>query len=241
MHAKGEEVRLVLLLAALDPSGGAGIAADVKTAHSLGYFPLSVVTAVTYQNTCEVRGVSLLESDIVIKQIEAVLDDVNVSWMKAGACVKAEYLDFGLKVVYDPVLRATVGHELTDVEESIKAAEKSYVITPNREEAKAMCSYLGQKFSGIEEVCEILHEELGCAVVVTGVEDLVYDGKRIERIKAEHSGLDVHGTGCVYSTALACFLQENDLFTAARMARTFVRKAAENPVYVGKCRPVVNV
>ncbi len=248
MHAEGKEVGLrrqevILIVSALDPSGGAGAVADVKTARALGFYPCLAITAVTFQNTCEVSGVLRLESEAVRSQIRAVAEDLKLSCVKVGACARKEFLEgFDFEcIVYDPVIRATVGGELTPVEECVRIAEISSIITPNRYEAELMCRFLSIECGSDAEMAKALSRELGCSVIITGRSDVVCGGGRVEVVEMEHSGVDVHGTGCVYSTALACYLSKTDLFEAARLAREFVSRAAKNPLHVGKCRPVVNV
>ncbi len=250
MHAEGKEVglsgaRTILIISALDPSGGAGAVADVKTARALGFYPCLAITALTYQNTCRISGIYEIPVDVVKSQTLAVLEDVDILCVKVGACAREEFLDVlgGLEVeiVYDPVIRATVGFELTSLDDCLGVAEVSTVITPNESEAELLCRALSLKCEGAEEMAMSIAEALECSVVVTGKVDYVCDGKKVVEVRGKHTGVEVHGTGCVYSTALACYLVENDFFKAAKLAREFVSEAAENPVYAGKCKPVVNV
>ncbi len=235
-------VDCLLIISAVDPSGGAGAIADVRVARALNFYPCLAVTALTYQNTCRISGIYMLPEDVVRSQVKSILEDVEISCVKIGACAGGYLLDLDVEpVVYDPVLKATVGYELTSLEDCLKVAEISTVITPNESEARSMCEALSLRCTDVEDMTLKLAEELGCSVVVTGKVDFVCDGRRVVKIEGEHTGLDLHGTGCVYSTALACYLVKNDLFRAAKLAKDFVSRAARNPVYVGNCRPVLSV
>ncbi len=244
MHAESEGLKKLLILSALDPSGGAGMSADVKTSHSLGVYSCPVITALTYQNTCEVRGAFVFNREVVEKQLNAVVDDVKIDFAKAGAFMRCCYAKLlwekDIPFVYDPVIAATVGFKFSEAEECAKIAKFCDVLTPNVSEAEAICRALNLKYESVEEMCEKIHEELGCRVVVTGKTDVVYDGKKFKKISSVHTGFEVHGTGCVYSTALACYLISFELFEAAKLARAFVSKSATKPLRVGKCLPVVN-
>ena len=239
-----EKSDAILIISALDPSGGAGMSADIKTAHALKFYPCPVVTAVTYQNTCKITGIFRIPE--VERQVSSVVEDVEVSCVKAGACAKVDYLKCAEKAgitgikVYDPVLRASVGYSLTPLKDAVKLASESDVITPNREEAAEICRYLGVECGEAEEICEVIHDHLGCKVVVTGVVDVAYDGRKFEKFEGKHSGEEVHGTGCVFSTALACYLVTHSFFDAVKKAKAFVSRAALNSLDVGRCKKVVN-
>lgn len=239
-----KRTNVILLISALDPSGGAGISADIKTAHALEFYPCPVITAVTYQNTCKITGIFRIPE--VERQVSSVVEDVEVTCIKVGACAKADYLRCAEKAgiteikVYDPVLRASVGYSLTPLKDAVELASESEVITPNREEAAEICRYLGFRCGNAEELCELIYDHLGCKVVVTGVVDVAYDGRKFEKFEGEHSGKEVHGTGCVFSTALACYLVTHSFFDAVKKAKAFVCSAAVNSLDVGKCKKVVN-
>jgi hydroxymethylpyrimidine/phosphomethylpyrimidine kinase len=237
-----EQIDAILLISALDPSGGAGIIADTKTAHSLGFYPCPVLTAITYQNTCRISGIFRLDEEIVNRQISPILEDVSsVKCAKVGACAKKSYLkEVEVTVVYDPVIRATVGYPMTELKDVVEVASVSDVITPNAEEAKEICGFLGHKCMSIEEACEMIYDELGCRVVITGVVDVAYDGRKTKSFEGTHTGVDIHGTGCVFSTALACYLTGNNFFESVKKAKEFVIKASLRALNAGKCRKIVN-
>lgn len=249
-------MKSILVVAGLDPSGGAGILADVKTVRALGFFPSSAVTVVTYQNTCGVYGLRELEPECVAKQISAVLEDLKVAGVKVGlvcsvesASTIAELID-GLEVpkVVDPVMRATVGFEFSGVDVYRRLAEVCDVITPNAEEASLLSGLPVEDVRSAEKAAEIIANDFGCSVIVTGGslkgKDVVFDSDSNETflVGGEVSEFEVHGTGCVYSTALTCYLTIGfDLKEACEKARDFVRKAAFESLKVGRCMRVVGV
>ncbi len=244
-------MKSVLTIAGLDPSGGAGILADVRTIRALGFHPSSVVTVITFQNTCEIFGVEVVDADSIRRQISAVLNDLDLAGIKIGLVCSEESAraiadsisDLEVPKVLDPVLKATVGFEFSNVRVYEVLAEICDVVTPNAYEASAMSGIEVGDLDSALKACRIIRNKFGCNVVVTGGSlggrDLIHDGTVIEHgmIRGE-----VHGTGCVYSTALTCYLAKGlELREACKRAREFVHKAVLNSVEVGRCLRVVNV
>lgn len=260
-------MKSICVIAGFDPSGGAGIHADIKTARALGFHACSVVTGITFQNTCEIKGILVVSGEDIKNQFEAIIEDVDISAIKIGMVTTSEqaeeiaYLinnvNRRIPIVLDPVVESSSGYNLGSLEGYNKIIEMSneIIITPNRQEAEEL---YGVKVQNLMDFIK-LKGVIRCSVVVTGSmeTDFVYDGKKKEffkvggkiKIKSLQRGKnkagiggDIHGTGCVYSTALACFLAEGlDLLSAARKARRFTVKAARNGKKIGKCRPVVNL
>jgi len=233
-------MQTILIVAALDPIGGAGVVADVKTAKALGFHPCVALTSVTYQNTCEIAGVFQMPHDVLRNQIDIILEDVELSAVKIGVSKAFKVPKIGVKVL-DPVLKATVGYTLGDVSDIEELAKQCDIITPNAYEAEQLSGVKVESIDDAKLAAKAIAEKFGCSVVITGVNciDIAYDGDYYI-IKEEHSGRDVHGTGCVYSTALACYLVDSSFKGAAIKARKFAANAALRAVRVGKCLPVVN-
>ncbi len=244
-------MKSVLTIAGLDPSGGAGILADVRTIRALGFHPSSVVTVITFQNTCEIFGVEEVDADSIRNQISAVLNDLDLAGIKIGLVRSEESAraiadsisDLDVPKVLDPVLKATVGFEFSNVRVYEILAEICDVLTPNAYEASAMSGIEVRDLDSALKACRIIRKKFGCDVVVTGGslggKDVIHDGTVVEHgtIRGE-----VHGTGCVYSTALTCYLAKGfELREACRRARDFVHNAVLNSVEVGRCLRVVNV
>ncbi len=174
-------MRTVLTIAGSDPSGGAGIQADLKTLAAFGVYGVSAVTAVTVQSTKGVEDTASLSSDLVMAQIEAIAADVAVHATKIGmlgnaAIVEAvvaaiEELELPL-VVVDPVLVSTSGARLLDDEGlralSLQLLPRARVVTPNIPEAEAIS---GQAIESAEGACEAarrIHKMGAAAVIITG-------------------------------------------------------------------------
>ena len=203
----------ILIIAGSDSGGGAGIQADIKTVTMLGGHAMTAVTAVTAQNTLGVDAVHQIPTDIVIKQIEAVVSDIGVDAVKIGMLGSAEtaeavadYLDgLSVPIVFDPVMVATSGAELADAE-TIGAFERlmslASVVTPNIPEMDAL--------GGAEAILQ--H---GCHVLAKGghgdgreiVDELLSPQGKLGELRGKRFDSDeTHGTGCTLASALACRL-----------------------------------
>lgn len=203
----------ILIIAGSDSSGGAGIQADIKTVTMLGGHAMTAVTAITAQNTLGVDAVHSVPTDMVIAQIAAVVSDIGVDAVKIGMIGSAEtahavadsLAELSCPIVFDPVMVATSGATLADVD-TIAAFERlmdiASIVTPNLPELDAL--------GGREAV--LRH---GCHVLVKGghadgymVRDELWspnglvtflEGKRFDT-------RSTHGTGCTLASALACRL-----------------------------------
>ncbi|RLI79039.1 bifunctional hydroxymethylpyrimidine kinase/phosphomethylpyrimidine kinase [Archaeoglobales archaeon] len=244
----------ILTIAGFDVCGGAGIHADIKTISSIGFHPSSVITTITFQNTCNVYGIEKISADTIDEQISAVLDDLNIIGIKIGlvcdigaAKLIAERIkSLDIPKVLDPVVKASVGFEFTNMDVYRVLANVCNYITPNASEASLMAN---QRIEGVEDakkVAKKLSEEFGCSTIITGGsldgKDVVYDLEKSETftVEAEFSSFEIHGTGCVYSTALTCYLAKGStLDDACRLARLFLLESIKKAKPVGDCNPVV--
>ncbi len=238
----------LLTISGFDPIGGAGLHVEVKTAKSLGLHAVSVLTALTVQNTCGVREVRTLDPAIISRQLDAILEDVNVSAVKIGMIPDleiAKVVSNHLKTlecpkVLDPVINASSGARLGDTEAYRLLLPYVSVITPNLSEAKALSGIDGDPKDLASKLAEF-----GCNVVITGGElggkDFVYESGKTYWVEAEFSPVNIHGTGCAYSSALACYLaMGKKLEDAVRFARVFTLESVKKAVRIGKCFPSVN-
>ena len=247
-------MKYILIIAGSDSFGGAGIQADIKTVTSLGAHALTVLTAVTAQNSLGVTAIHRVPAYFIKKQLETVIDDIAPHAVKIGmlyseAAVR-EVARFVKKyrppyVVVDPVLSASTGKVLLKSEALSLLKEillpLSSVVTPNLYEAEILT---GKKVEELKEMAEAARmiKAIGPDVVVTGGHlkgecvDLLYDGKdnhqfSDSRIFTKHT----HGSGCVFSTALATFLaREKNVIKATKMAHDFTRRAIINGYSCGK-------
>jgi hydroxymethylpyrimidine/phosphomethylpyrimidine kinase len=242
-------MKAVMSIAGIDPSGGAGLYTDLAVIRRLGFYPCGVATALTYQNTCEVRGVYELDQQVIANQISSVLDDLDVVAIKIGlvgssANAIADLIrDVEIKVV-DPVLKSTTGFDFSNLNAYKSLARICDVITPNVDEAQALAGCKIEDVESAKDCAKRIFERFGCAVVITGGKlggvDVIFDGNEFCTVKADIYDYEVHGTGCVYSSALTCYLAKGyDLFKACEFARAFVLEAVKNSLKVGRCLRVV--
>lgn len=217
----------MLSIAGSDPSGGAGIQADIKTASALGVYAMTAITAVTSQNTLGVRGFEAVSLSMLRSQLEAVVEDIRPDAVKIGMIPAAGHVEviadvirrYDLRnVVLDPVLVATSGDSLSggDTVEVLLTllAPLAAVITPNLPEAKALT---GLPVSTPREILVAAHRlRLAGAqgVLIKGghggddeIIDYYIDRDHNDRlVHARIETRNTHGTGCTLSSAIASFL-----------------------------------
>ncbi len=216
----------VLSIAGTDPTGGAGILADIKTFSALGAYGMGVVTAVVAQNTRGVQQVQVVSGSMVTAQLDSVFDDVDVDAVKIGMLATADLVHAVAAVlrarrppyvVLDPVLVATSGDRLA-VPEVVTALREDLialvdVITPNLPEAAALLDAdQAVDEAGMRAQVAALGA-LGCAVVLKGGHltgpgspDLLLTGPGSDVVRLDARRVDTtgtHGTGCALSSALA--------------------------------------
>ena len=216
-------MKTFLTIAGSDPSGGAGIGADIKTASAFGVYGMSVITAVTVQNTLGVSGVYELAPQAVREQLEAVFSDIFPDCVKIGMCVNAgiiseiaDQLDkYNPKnVVLDTILISSSGRKLiSDDAASIMAQTlfpRSDIITPNCPEAEYLTGIKISAETDMENAAKSLYEKYGCGVLLKGGHlngcDILYDGTAHFYPHVLINNKNTHGTGCTLSSALACSL-----------------------------------
>ncbi len=224
-----------LVIAGSDPSGSAGIQADIKTFTALGIYCGAAVTCLTVQNTSGVLKFSPVSVDLLTEQIQAVLDDLDVSHVKIGmvgppsaAEVLGKILDgFAGEICYDPVLASTSGSPLASAE-TLDVVRRHLmprvtVITPNIGELEKISgSKCPDHQSAIQAAVELLEKYINLkAVTVTGghldinteeitdtilIRDLNQNRPVVETsIHRRVKGAEFHGTGCVFASALTAF------------------------------------
>jgi hydroxymethylpyrimidine/phosphomethylpyrimidine kinase len=244
----------VLTIAGSDSGGGAGIQADLKTITVLGGFGMSVITALTAQNTLGVHGIHDVPPAFVAAQFDAVATDIGIDTAKTGMLPSAEIIgvvagkirQYGIvKLVVDPVMVAKGGMPLIR-EEAIKTlvAELiplAFVLTPNIPEAEVLSGILIVTLDDMRKAAEIIHGMGARHVVVKGghlsgdAVDILYDGKdflefRSPRIATE----DTHGTGCTYSAAIAAGLAfGKDVTAAVTDAKRYITAAVQDAWRLG--------
>ncbi len=238
----------LLIIAGSDSGGGAGIQADIKTASAFGVFAMTAVTAVTAQNTLGIRAIHAVPPAIVREQIEATLEDIGADAIKIGmlgsasivkaiAGALAKYAG-KIPIVLDPVMASTSGSKLLP-DNAVAALKKhlfplAALVTPNIPEAKALVGMGSSRRDEAERAARKLMALGAKAALIKGghstsatIDDVLVWQRGVEiyafpRIKTKHT----HGTGCTFSTAIACGLAQGlSLPLATGRAREFVQKA----------------
>ena len=252
----------VLVIAGLDPSGGAGLIADVRVCERHGCRPLAVATALTEQTTQGLRAVNPVDPAIVREQLIALLSDIELAAVKIGmlgsvamAEVVAEALAMtAAPIVWDPVARASHGATALSDDELGAAAgalgASCALITPNADEACAITG-LGPIASVRDEigVASVLRDQRDVAAVLVkgghwgdaeAIDVLVAPAGVVELAGPRIAGASVHGTGCALSTAIACELARGAaLADACRAAKAFVAARIAAPARPGRGRAAI--
>jgi hydroxymethylpyrimidine/phosphomethylpyrimidine kinase len=217
-------MKSVLTIAGSDPSGGAGIQADLATFSAFNVKGLSAITAVTVQDSRSVKGLFAIPPSFVVQQIETLAQACTIDAVKVGMLAKGETvtalsellnrLDL-TTVVLDPVITSSSGFPLLE-ESGIPALRdllpRVLIVTPNLHEAALLT---GREVVTEEDMGEavIRIREMGSRyVLIKGghlegeAVDILYDGEDIKRYATERIGRELHGTGCILSAALAACL-----------------------------------
>jgi hydroxymethylpyrimidine/phosphomethylpyrimidine kinase len=219
----------VLSIAGSDPSGGAGIQADLKTISACGCFATTAITAVVDENTVGVFGVHPIPIDFVKGQIKSVLDDIGADAIKIGMlhspelilAVKEALRPYQIRnIVLDPVMLATSGDELL-MEDAIETLKHELmplarVITPNIPEAEVLLGHKISKQSEMPHVAKQLSYNGKVSVLLKAghffekeLVDVFYNAEKDEIIELRSQRVttqNTHGTGCTFSSAVAAFL-----------------------------------
>jgi hydroxymethylpyrimidine/phosphomethylpyrimidine kinase len=249
---------VVLTIAGFDPSSGAGITADIKTIAAHECFGFSCITALTVQSTQGVRRVEGVAPKIVAETLDALASDVDIEAVHIGMLgngqvveVVADFLS-RMKlphVVLDPILKSSSGAVLLDAAGTRLLIEKLIplveLITPNLDEASVLAGMTVTNLDEMREAAGRLHALGSANVVVTGghlekaIDLLSFTttrGTEQEVFKADRlRSNSTHGTGCAFSTALACHLAlGRGLPEAVLLSKVYVSAAIANAYPLGK-------
>ncbi len=243
----------VLSIAGFDPSGGAGILADIKTFAAFGCFGTAAITSLTAQNTVAVYGAYHQPPEIVRAQLEPILSDFDIAAVKTGMLPTREIIELTAeiiaqqrlpKVVVDPVIRSTSGYDLIDDAATAALRERllplACVITPNMAEAERLTGLAVKDLEQMKEAAQVIYESAfraqpaaSRAVLVKGGHlddaaiDVLYDGRDFRLFQtAKLATRHTHGTGCTLSAAIAALLARGcDLPGAVERAKAYVTEA----------------
>lgn len=255
-------MKIAMTIAGSDSGAGAGIQADLKTFAAMRVYGLSVITAVTAQNTSAVTGVHLVPPEIVARQMDALVDDFTVDAVKIGMLADVNIVETVCErlernkltnIVADPVMVATSGDMLiTGRADELNHAFRNFllpaatVVTPNIPEAEILTGRQISDFEGMKAAAEDLFRLGAANVVIKGghlegeedAVDLLFDGNdfieyRVKRISTRNT----HGTGCTFAAALAAGLAKGlSLRQAVTEAKAFVTMALRDSLSIGHGR-----
>lgn len=244
--------KIGLTIAGSDPSGGAGLQADIKTMSALGVYAASAIVAVVDENTVGVYGVHPIPVMFVEGQIRSVIDDIGVDAVKIGMLHSSELIltvrdtlrDYPdvRNIVLDPVMVATSGDPLLQEEAIATLRDElipySRVITPNLPEASLLLGEKVEYQDQFEEAARLLSRLSGGKVSVMlkaghlendRLTDIFYNAETDKSIKLTSERIstkNTHGTGCTLSSAIAAYLAKGaDLDTAATFGKRYISEA----------------
>jgi len=246
--------RPLLSIAGYDPSSGAGVLLDLALFRRFGYRGMAVLTAVTAQNTREVREFRCLPAPFISSQYSALAKEVSFAGIKVGmigcrknlpvlSAILAENSD--IPVVVDPIFRSTSGAWLLE-KKAIpsfvsKIRGRISVLTPNLLEAGLISGRRVGNLEEMKEAARIISDHIGSPCYIKGghlekkAVDLLFDGKSIHLFEKEKIRKNVHGTGCFLSASLLCCLAEgHPLAKACELASGLVHEGIKTAVRVGK-------
>ncbi|HZI19875.1 MAG TPA: bifunctional hydroxymethylpyrimidine kinase/phosphomethylpyrimidine kinase [Pyrinomonadaceae bacterium] len=253
---------VALTVAGFDPSGGAGVVADIKTFTAFGCFGAAAVTSLTFQNTTGVFGAAHQTAEVVARQVLAVVEDFRVAGAKTGMLPTREVIlqvarlfrETNLPApVVDPVVRSTSGYDLID-DEALAALRSELiplarVVTPNVPEAERLTGLLIRDEEDMRRAAARLRDLGARAALVKGGHltgrlalDLLDDGGRVRTFSAERiETTSTHGTGCTLAAGIAAGLAlGHTLEESVGAAKRFVTEAIRRAPGLGRGHGPVN-
>lgn len=247
-----------ITIAGLDPSGGAGVIADIKTFSAFGCFATAAAASVTFQNTTGVFGAVHQTADSVRRQVEPIIADYEIAAVKTGMLPTREIIEevAGLievnqlqNIVVDPVVRSTSGFDLIDDAALAALIERLFpladLITPNLPEAARIVKRPIESVEDIREAAGEMHRLGARNVLIKGGHFETEDRKARDYLSLagemhvlEAEWIDTtstHGTGCTLASAIAANLAlGNDPLRSVKIAKDFVNKAIRNSPGLGR-------
>jgi hydroxymethylpyrimidine/phosphomethylpyrimidine kinase len=246
---------VVMTIAGFDPSGGAGILADIKAISAMGGFGVAAISSLTFQNTLGVFGATYQTGETIRRQIEPLLEDFHISAVKTGMLPTAEVIEEIAAIisnrrlaplVVDPVVRSTSGFDLIDDRALAVLVEKLFplatVVTPNAAEAERLTGIRITNLETMQQAAAAIRSMGAHAVLVKGGDllaetatDLLLndDGARLfaaERVASSST----HGTGCTLAAAMATLLARgHSLAEAIEQAKRYIVEAIRNAPALG--------
>ena len=265
-QATNKPPKICLSIAGLDPSGGAGILADVKTFGAFGCYGAAAVTSVTFQNTVGVFGAAHEKAESVRRQVEAIFDDLKVAAVKTGMLPTRGVIDATAemmgefrvsRLVVDPVVRSTSGYDLISNSALKVLTQKLFplaaVITPNLQEAERITGLTIGSESDIEKAAGLMLSMGARNVLIKGghftsktrggkATDFLFTGRDVRIFESDYIRTkSTHGTGCTLSAAIASNLAlGHSLEESIGAAKDFVFEAIRTAPKIGLGHSPVN-
>ena len=260
--------KIALTIAGVDPSGGAGVYADIRAFAAFGVFPAGAIASITFQNTQGVYGAEHQTAESIRRQVEPILADYTVDAVKTGMLPNREIIEEvarlvgagGLRnFVVDPVVRSTSGFDLIDNAALASLIERLFplsdLITPNIPEAERISGVAIASEQDIHDAAEVMRSQGARNVLIKGGHlDLGGSSKRSARdylfldgeltvFEAEyHETTATHGTGCTLASAIAANLAlGKGLKESVGIAKRFVNEAIRTAPHIGKGNSPINI
>jgi len=250
----------VLSIAGSDPSSGAGIQGDIKTFNAFGAYGLSVITAVTSQNTTKFFDVKPVSPGLVKSQIRSILEDFHIDAIKIGMIydkqtvrvIHSELAKIKTPIILDPIFKSTTGGILQKEDAFLDFKKMliplAYVITPNVMEAEKIANIKIKSLKDMKNAARKIQKLGAKNVVIKGghflkggkVSDLLLDGKKFSIFSHDRMKFESHGGGCTFSAALCVNIARGKkLENAIDSARLFTIESMRNAAKIGKGIPII--
>lgn len=249
-------VNKALTIAGSDSGGGAGIQADLKTFQELDVYGMSVITAVTAQNTTGVQGVYSVPLEGILEQLQSIAEDLRPDAIKTGMLFNSDTIEtvarfiefYEMKhIVVDPVMIAKGGASLLQ-NEAVKALKEKLlplatIVTPNIPEAEVLTGMKIETMDDRKQAAKSLHVMGAESVMIKGghdqgseeMIDLLFDGQQFHTFTSSRiSTKNTHGTGCTFSAAITAQLAKGrSIVQAVQVAKDFIQAAIEEDLHIG--------
>src|SRR5438128_972671 len=251
----GHHPPVVMAIAGFDPSGGAGILADIKAVAALGGFGVAAITSLTFQNTLGVFGAAHQTRETVRRQVEPLLADFTIAAVKTGMLPSAEVIDEVASLVathrlaplvVDPVVRSTSGFDLIDDEALAALVERLFplatVVTPNAAEAERLTGIRITDLDAMQQAAIAIRARGARAVLIKGGDmtsetatDLLLENGGVRTFTTERvQSSSTHGTGCTLAAAIATLLAADlPLADAIEQAKRYIVEAIRHAPALG--------
>ncbi len=259
-------MKTALTIAGFDPTGGAGVQQDLKVFHHFGVYGLSVLSALTAQNTFEIRDIKAIDKKFLEEQLFTILSDIRPDALKTGMLFSKDAVRAIVKVikgfdlqnlVIDPVTISTTGTALLEngVLDLIKNElfPLSKIITPNIYEASILTGVRIEDKEDMQRAAKELKKSGTDTIIITGGHfnndelknetlDLLYDGDSFRYYRDLKIDGEYHGTGCAFSAALTALLAVGlSVPSAVEKAKKFITKSIKNAHELGKGMRLLNI